>query len=90
MDFDFSYILKTFLDGIGRRINNLFSWINSYYTPLSVIAISIVGGILIIVSCYITRYSFYNYWNWKQRAFKKIIFFIVTLVLIRILIRRMA
>ena len=88
MDFNFSNILRGFLNGISRRITHYISWICGYYTPLAAIVISIVGGILIVIGCYLGRYNFYNYWNWKQRAFRRVFFFIMTLVLLKLFIRR--
>ena len=88
MNFDFSTILRNCFTGISRRIISSINWIAQYYTPLAVIVISIVGGILIVIGCYLGRYNFYNYWNWKQRAFRKVFFFILTLVLLKLFIRR--
>ena len=86
MDFNFSNILKRFTTRISRRIMNVIGQIADYYTPLSVIVISIVGGILIIISCYIGRYNFYDYWNWKSRAFRRVFLFILTLILIKLIL----
>ena len=60
--------LRPLTQFLGRTADTLLMFMDRHYTPLAVLVLIIAGGIVISVTCYLTRYDYWNWWLWKSRA----------------------
>lgn len=75
------------INRITHSINRIFSgvlyYLDSHFTFLSILVISLIETILIFVTGYICRYSKYDFWRWKSRALFRSIRLCIILFLIK-------
>lgn len=74
------------INRIAHSINTIFSgvlyYLDSHFTFLSILIISVIGTILIFVTGFICRYSKYDF-RWKSRALFRSIRLCIILFLIK-------
>lgn len=65
---ELSRLLRPAARFLGQTADRLLLFLGRHCTPLAVVALTIAGGTVIFITCYLTRYSGWNWWRWKRRA----------------------
>ncbi len=79
--------LHNFIFQLKHSINRIFSeahyFFNSHFTYLSILVIGSIGTILFFLLEYFWRYNKPDFWRWKNRAIFKSIRLVLTLILLK-------
>ena len=78
--------LKPAIKFLEQKTASLFRFLNNHYTPLAVVALTVLGSIFFFITSFLLRYNHWNYWLWKKRAITKSIYFGIILLILKILI----
>lgn len=61
------------LNNALRKVTLYISRINNFVTPLSILLVCIILAITILITEYVLRYRYYNYWDWRKYAIIRVI-----------------
>lgn len=71
---------------LSQKLNFILSFLKLHYTPLAIIIFMLSGIVIFYETAYFFRFNYWDYWNWKKRAQRKIVIWIVILFAIKLVI----
>lgn len=71
---------------LSQKLNFILSFLKLHYTPLAIIIFMLSGIVIFYGTAYFFRFNYWDYWNWKKRAQRKIVIWIVILFAIKLVI----
>lgn len=75
--------LRTIANLVLRKIIGSIYFLDSHFTYLAILLITVIGTVIFFLFGYIGRYNRYDYWKWKTRALYKSIRLSIFLILLK-------
>ncbi|MCF0241821.1 MAG: hypothetical protein HUK25_04240 [Treponema sp.] len=82
--------IKPYLSKVERyvthRLGYMYHFLQVHYTWLGFVVLILVGGGLIFFTSWLSRYSFFDWWRWKSRAVRRLIIYVITLCVAKLIL----
>ncbi len=78
-------ILKKDVSKMSHKVWRVLGFIKVHYTPLSIIVLFLCGTVLFFIIEYMFQYNHWDYWHWKKRAVRKAVFWLLFLILAKLI-----